>query len=674
MHDLSWTHFAGNGVKERKRYVYADKPQTLDHLEDNIRRVIADIRPQMLEKVIENWTSRLDYIRASRGSPMPEIIFKIKKKLVIEEVVHLARQINSEAAKKTPTTRRNSNDSTASEEPPEVTDMDIPLPASPQASRPGTPEKDGPAQLHCTKLQQLTEYIQRLSSYIETSEKILQNAISKGVTDPTDPIIRMEAPYLELNNSRLQKAVSEYTSLPPVISPTVRDTTFKTLHLSLTHAAQLHQPRLNVRKIPKDLLPPSRKLTKNAHSNANPESNFKINLNNAFSALDITETDEPIETQVLTNKSPVTTPSKTNPTQPPKLPPPIMLLITDDLRLHTKTLTSKMPTLRIKAAGNYVKLYTDTQPQHDTLKQLLTELKYPFYSFTPKHERPIKVVIKGLPRTTKTAEIQSDLLDLGYTINKVTQLTGNITKQLLSVFTISLPRNDFNLNIFNLKTLGYLSITVEGFESRGVIQCFQCNQFNHTAEHCNLTPKCLKCGDKHQTRDCQIKKLDTPFCVNCQVHGHMANYSKCPLYTKPRKGTNIKLNSLISNNFIRPNISYAQVTQRTINADATQQMAPLATAPIHTQTTKEIPTPTILTTQIPNTQNDCITLITQTLQQTIRALSTLVENISLMTSPQTVSTQPTPGPNMSTSKTALTKTQIIAQINTLLNHYDGASD
>ncbi|GFX29962.1 transposable element Tc3 transposase [Trichonephila clavipes] len=60
-----------------KSLVYADKPQTLDHLEDNIRRVIANIRPQMLEKVIENWTSRLDYIRASRGSPMPEIIFKM---------------------------------------------------------------------------------------------------------------------------------------------------------------------------------------------------------------------------------------------------------------------------------------------------------------------------------------------------------------------------------------------------------------------------------------------------------------------------------------------------------------------------------------------------------------------------------------------------------------------
>ncbi|GFV99730.1 uncharacterized protein TNCV_5080901 [Trichonephila clavipes] len=65
-----------------KSLVYADKPQTLDHLEDNVKvfyycRVIADIRPQMLEKVIENWTSRLNYIRASRGSPMTDIIFKM---------------------------------------------------------------------------------------------------------------------------------------------------------------------------------------------------------------------------------------------------------------------------------------------------------------------------------------------------------------------------------------------------------------------------------------------------------------------------------------------------------------------------------------------------------------------------------------------------------------------
>ncbi|GFT39218.1 hypothetical protein TNCV_2897381 [Trichonephila clavipes] len=79
LHDQVALETTTNATMQLKNFmslVCADKPQTLDHLEDNIRHVIADIRPQMLEKVIESWTSRLDYIRASRGSPMPEIIFK----------------------------------------------------------------------------------------------------------------------------------------------------------------------------------------------------------------------------------------------------------------------------------------------------------------------------------------------------------------------------------------------------------------------------------------------------------------------------------------------------------------------------------------------------------------------------------------------------------------------
>ncbi|GFW83213.1 uncharacterized protein TNCV_2508531 [Trichonephila clavipes] len=56
-----------------KSLVYADKPQTLDHLEDNIRRVIADIRPQMLEKKSSKirhpgWSSR-----GLHHAPYPEI-------------------------------------------------------------------------------------------------------------------------------------------------------------------------------------------------------------------------------------------------------------------------------------------------------------------------------------------------------------------------------------------------------------------------------------------------------------------------------------------------------------------------------------------------------------------------------------------------------------------------
>ncbi|GFV83510.1 PRE_C2HC domain-containing protein [Trichonephila clavipes] len=220
-----------------------------------------------------------------------------------------------------------------------------------------------------------------------------------------------------------------------------------------------------------------------------------------------------------------------------------------------------MPTIHRKMTGKYIKLYTDTLLQYHALNNILEDLKYPFCTIAPKNERPIEVVIKGLPRDMNTSDIHSDLLDLRFTVNKVTQVTCNITKQLLPVFTISLPRNLTNAKIFELKKLSFLSITVEGFESR---ETTQCNQFNHTAEHCHLTPKCLKCGNEHQTRDCQIKRVDTPFCINCQAYGHMANYTKCPLFPKPRKDANIKTNyTNIVNSLVRPNTSYAQITHQT---------------------------------------------------------------------------------------------------------------
>ncbi|GFU14436.1 uncharacterized protein TNCV_328971 [Trichonephila clavipes] len=60
-----------------KSLVYADKPQTLDHLKTTFAVLFPIYGHKCWKKVIENWTSRLDYIRASRGSHMPEIIFKM---------------------------------------------------------------------------------------------------------------------------------------------------------------------------------------------------------------------------------------------------------------------------------------------------------------------------------------------------------------------------------------------------------------------------------------------------------------------------------------------------------------------------------------------------------------------------------------------------------------------
>ena len=54
---------------------YADKPETIDALKDNIRKAIVEIQPHTIENVLKNWTDRVGYGMASRGSHLNEIIF-----------------------------------------------------------------------------------------------------------------------------------------------------------------------------------------------------------------------------------------------------------------------------------------------------------------------------------------------------------------------------------------------------------------------------------------------------------------------------------------------------------------------------------------------------------------------------------------------------------------------
>ncbi|GFY08508.1 hypothetical protein TNCV_809411 [Trichonephila clavipes] len=98
------------------------------------------------------------------------------------------------------------------------------------------------------------------------------------------------------------------------------------------------------------------------------------------------------------------------------------------------------------------------------------------------------VVLKGLPRNFKVEEIQADLEELGFTLKKVNQLIGRRSKQPIPVFLVTLPRSIENLKIFHLKTLSYLSIRVEGYNGKGVTQCYTCNHFHHNSENCHLNP------------------------------------------------------------------------------------------------------------------------------------------------------------------------------------------
>ena len=54
-----------------------EKPETIDALTDNIREAIGGIQLHTIDNVLKNWTDRVGYWMASRGSHLNEIFFPL---------------------------------------------------------------------------------------------------------------------------------------------------------------------------------------------------------------------------------------------------------------------------------------------------------------------------------------------------------------------------------------------------------------------------------------------------------------------------------------------------------------------------------------------------------------------------------------------------------------------
>ena len=54
---------------------YADMPKTIYALKHKIREAIGEIQLHIIDNVLKNWTDRVGYCTASRGSHLNEIVF-----------------------------------------------------------------------------------------------------------------------------------------------------------------------------------------------------------------------------------------------------------------------------------------------------------------------------------------------------------------------------------------------------------------------------------------------------------------------------------------------------------------------------------------------------------------------------------------------------------------------
>lgn len=182
------------------------------------------------------------------------------------------------------------------------------------------------------------------------------------------------------------------------------------------------------------------------------------------------------------------------------------------------------------AAGNYCRIACSSRKDYDAVKSILTSIKREFYSHEFPGDKPYQLVLKGL--RFGSPETLSELLkENKLNPSHVREITVGESRSLSSkLFIVSFPKGTTTLEeVRKITHLNYTSVKWEKYKPRRseVVQCSNCFQFGHGAMNCAMSPRCSKCGSKHETRQCAVDIQDKRVCANCsQNHSPMNKH--CP--------------------------------------------------------------------------------------------------------------------------------------------------
>ena len=145
------------------------------------------------------------------------------------------------------------------------------------------------------------------------------------------------------------------------------------------------------------------------------------------------------------------------------------------------------------------------------------------------------MTIKGLPPHFTEDEIKTELAELQYPILHVRQICrssiddGRKVKTPLPIWILTFQKStDMTDKLDNLTSLFNIKIRTEPYKAmQGIRQCYNCQDFGHTAQLCNRPPKCVRCGENHHLKDCTNQNHLK--CANCKGQ-HPASFRQCKIY------------------------------------------------------------------------------------------------------------------------------------------------
>lgn len=294
--------------------------------------------------------------------------------------------------------------------------------------------------------------------------------------------------------------------------------------------------------------------------------------------------------------------------------------------------------IKILRKGQEAKLQLSSVENYKSTQTFLQANKVPHYTYQLKSARAVRAVIKGLDPRIEPAQIIVALKELQINARSVHNILKR-NKEPTSLFIVELEPDINKVKghhpIFDLKRLLHMVITVEEpMNKKEPKQCYNCQEFGHTKNMCQLDAICVICAERHRTNECK-KNKDDPTAKKCNNCGenHTSNWKGCQIYQTFLERMNPKqrreqrmaknqqkldLSKPIVTPMVQPGLSYAQAAASSIDSNNGMPMATSDIVKLMFMMQTNINTMQVNITQMIKKQSE--------MEDVIQGMSTMINN------------------------------------------------
>lgn len=195
---------------------------------------------------------------------------------------------------------------------------------------------------------------------------------------------------------------------------------------------------------------------------------------------------------------------------------------------------------QVKSVKSGTQLITTDQDVFDAAINVLRDTQTEFFTFTPSHKQQIRFILSGLP-LYDLAELKEELELKGVQPADLKMFSKKkIGPEESVLYLLYFEKGSIKMSeLQGVKALFNTMVKWRFFTRKpnDTVQCHRCQQFGHGMRFCNVSPLCVKCGEKHFTNQCKIPSKahlndasatrNEIRCANCSAN-HTANYRGCP--------------------------------------------------------------------------------------------------------------------------------------------------